>query len=43
MASADFSQFVVTTHFFEYVYFKYACETSRVLTRSFPLYLPHLP
>ena len=38
MASADFSQFVVTTHFF------YASvRPPRVLTHSFPLYLPYLP
>ena len=36
MASADFSQFVVTTHFFEYVYFKYACETSPGTHTFFP-------
>ena len=44
MASADFSQFVVTTHFF----FNMSTPNTpvrppRVLTRSFPLYLPHLP
>ena len=38
MASADFSQFVVTTPFF------YASvRPPRVLTHSFPLYLPYLP
>ena len=36
MTSADFSQFVVTTHFFAPV------RPPRVLTHSFPLYLPHL-
>ena len=37
MASADFLQFVVTTLFFA------PARPPRVLTRSFPLYLPHLP
>ena len=36
MASADFSQFVVTTHFFEYVYSKYAYETSPGTHTFFP-------
>lgn len=27
MASADFSQFVVTTHFFKYVYSKFVMNT----------------
>ena len=36
MTSADFSQFVVTTQFFP-------TPVRRVLTYSFPLYLPHLP
>mgnify|MGYP006914959408 CR=1 FL=1 len=38
MTSADFLQFVVTTHFF-----LASARPPRVLTRSFPLYLPHLP
>ena len=38
MASADFLPFVVTTHFF-----LASARPPRVLTRSFPLYLPHLP
>ena len=43
MTSADFSQFVVTTHFFPYaVYLNASVRPPRVLTHSFPLYLPHL-
>ena len=44
MASADFSQFVVTTHFFSNMSTPNTpVRPPRVLTRSFPLYLPHLP
>ena len=44
MASADFLPFVVTAHFFsKYVYLNASARPPRVLTRSFPLYLPHLP
>ena len=45
MASADFSQFVVTTHFFfsNMSTPNTPVRPPRVLTRSFPLYLPHLP
>ena len=42
MASADFSQFVVTTHFFRIRLLHAPARPPRVLTRSFPLYLPHL-
>ena len=43
MASADFSQFVVTTHFFRIRLLDAPMRPPRVLTHSFPLYLPHLP
>ena len=44
MASADFSQFVVTTHFFFRIRLLDASvRPPRVLTHSFPLYLPYLP
>ena len=44
MASADFSQFVVTTHFFFRIRLLHASvRPPRVLTHSFPLYLPYLP
>ena len=43
MASADFSQFVVTTHFFRIRLLYASARPPRVLTHSFPLYLPHLP
>ena len=44
MASADFLPFVVTAHFFSNcVYLNASARPPRVLTRSFPLYLPHLP
>ena len=39
MASADFLRFVVTVHFFPNA----SARPPRVLTRSFPLYPPHLP
>ncbi len=42
MASADFLQFVVTTHFFRIRLLHAPARPPRVLTRSFPLYLPHL-
>ena len=43
MASADFSQFVVTTHFFRIRLPNASVRSPRVLTHSFPLYLPYLP
>ena len=43
MASADFSQFVVTTHFFRIRLLHASVRPPRVLTHSFPLYLPYLP
>ena len=43
MASADFSQFVVTTHFFRIRLLNAPVRPPRVLTHSFPLYLPYLP
>ena len=44
MASADFSQFVVTTLFFFRIRLLIASvRPPRVLTHSFPLYLPYLP
>ena len=43
MASADFSQFVVTTHFFRIRLLHAPVRPPRVLTHSFPLYLPYLP
>ena len=43
MTSADFSQFVVTTHFFRIRLLDAPARPPRVLTHSFPLYLPHLP
>ena len=43
MASADFSQFVVTTHFFRIRLLNASVRPPRVLTHSFPLYLPYLP
>ena len=43
MASADFSQFVVTTHFFRIRLPNASVRSPRVLTHSFPLYPPHLP
>ena len=43
MTSADFLQFVVTTHFFRICLLYAPARPPRVLTRSFPLYLPHLP
>ena len=43
MASADFSQFVVTTHFFRIRLLHAPARSPRVLTHSFPLYLPYLP
>ena len=43
MASADFSQFVVTTHFFRIHLLNAPVRPPRVLTHSFPLYLPYLP
>ena len=43
MASADFLQFAVTTHFFRIRLLDASARPPRVLTHSFPLYLPHLP
>ena len=43
MASADFLQFVVTTHFFRIHLLDASARPPRVLTHSFPLYLPYLP
>ena len=43
MASADFSQFVVTAHFFRIRLLYAPVRPPRVLTHSFPLYLPYLP
>ena len=43
MALADFLQFVVTTHFFRIRLPHASTRPPRVLTRSFPLCLPHLP
>ena len=43
MASADFLQFVVTTHFFRIRLLDASARPPRVLTHSFPLYLPYLP
>ena len=43
MASADFSRFVVTTHFFRIRLLNASVRPPRVLTHSFPLYLPYLP
>ena len=43
MASADFLQFVVTTHFFRICLLDAPARPPRVLTHSFPLYLPYLP
>ena len=39
---ADFLPFVVTTHFFRICLLLARARLLRVLTRSFPLYLPHL-
>ena len=43
MASADFSQFVVTAHYFRIRLLYAPVRPPRVLTHSFPLYLPYLP
>ena len=43
MTSADFLQFVVTTHFFRIRLLDASARPPRVLTHSFPLYLPYLP
>lgn len=43
MTSADFSQVVVTTHFFRIRLLDASVRPPRVLTHSFPLYLPYLP
>ena len=43
MASADFSLFVVTTYFFRICLLDTPVRPPRVLTHSFPLYLPYLP
>ena len=43
MASADFSQFVVTAHFFRICLLHAPVRPPRVLTHSFSLYLPYLP
>ena len=42
VASADFSQFVVTTHFFQYVYFNAPVRPHRVRTKSFPPFICHI-
>ena len=43
MTSADSLQFVVTTHFFRIRLLDAPARPPRVLTHSFPLYLPYLP